>query len=219
MSEEKKSVTVRMAERFGLEPDAFQQTLMSTIMPQGASREQVAAFLMVAEAHGLNPWTKEIYAFPSRGGGVVPVVGVDGWIRLINEHPQFDGMDLQDNFDESGEFQSVTCRIHRKDRGHPVTVTEHLKECYRATDPWKTHPRRMTRHKSIIQGARVAFGFAGIHDPDEAERIAESRVVDIQKSDSPPADMAALTESIEQQNEMPASSGAGLADLVEEGAQ
>jgi hypothetical protein len=32
----------------------------------------------------------------------------------------------------------------------------------------------MLRHKALIQCARVAFGFAGIHDPDEAERIANA---------------------------------------------
>jgi hypothetical protein len=30
------------------------------------------------------------------------------------------------------------------------------------------------RHKATIQCARLAFGFVGIHDQDEAERIAES---------------------------------------------
>jgi len=31
----------------------------------------------------------------------------------------------------------------------------------------------MLRHKAMIQCARLAFGFAGIYDQDEAERIAE----------------------------------------------
>jgi hypothetical protein len=32
----------------------------------------------------------------------------------------------------------------------------------------------MLRHKSMIQCARLAFGFTGIYEPDEAERILES---------------------------------------------
>jgi hypothetical protein len=39
-------------------------------------------------------------------------------------------------------------------------------------DAW---PKRMHRHKSLIQGARVAFGFAGIYDEDEAHRIIEEK--------------------------------------------
>ena len=40
--------------------------------------------------------------------------------------------------------------------------------------PWQSHPSRFLRHKATIQCARLAFGFVGIHDQDEAERIAES---------------------------------------------
>ncbi|MCO2532685.1 phage recombination protein Bet, partial [Pseudomonas aeruginosa] len=35
---------------------------------------------------------------------------------------------------------------------------------------------RMLRHKAMIQCARLAFGFAGIYDQDEAERIVERDV-------------------------------------------
>ncbi|EKJ46221.1 phage recombination protein Bet, partial [Escherichia coli EC1869] len=40
--------------------------------------------------------------------------------------------------------------------------------------PWQSHPKRMLRHKAMIQCARLAFGFAGIYDKDEAERIVEN---------------------------------------------
>jgi hypothetical protein len=33
----------------------------------------------------------------------------------------------------------------------------------------------MLRHKAMIQCARIAFGFGGIYDADEAERIIESQ--------------------------------------------
>jgi hypothetical protein len=35
---------------------------------------------------------------------------------------------------------------------------------------------RMLRHKALIQAARLAFGFSGIYDQDEAERIVSARV-------------------------------------------
>jgi hypothetical protein len=49
-----------------------------------------------------------------------------------------------------------------------------MKECKRDVGPWKTHPKRMLRHKALIQCARLAFGFVGIYDQDEAERIIEN---------------------------------------------
>jgi phage recombination protein Bet len=164
------SVLGSMAERFGMDRRAFEATLRGTIMPANTSNEQCAAFLLVAKQHGLNPFTKEIFAFPSRGG-IQPVVSVDGWMKLINSHPQFDGMEFVDAFDAAGKLASVTCKIFRKDRAHPVSVTEYMAECFRQTDTWKQWPARMLRHKAAIQAARYAFGFAGIMEPDEYERM------------------------------------------------
>jgi len=60
-------------------------------------------------------------------------------------------------------------------------VREYLDEVYqppRGKDggydgPWQSHTKRMLRHKTVIQGARLAFGFAGIYDEDEAHRIVQ----------------------------------------------
>lgn len=147
--------------------DDLVQVLKSTAFRGQVSDAQMSALLIVASNYGLNPWTKEIYAFPDQNNGIVPVVGVDGWSRIINSHPQFDGMDFQQ------DDESCTCIIHRKDRSHPVKVTEYLSECKRPVKPWQSHPKRMLRHKALIQCARLAFGYVGIFDLDEAERIVE----------------------------------------------
>lgn len=203
-SGETRSVMLSMAERYGMDPRAFESTLLATVMPSNVqpSREQVAAFLLVAKQYGLNPFTREIFAFPAKGG-IQPVVSVDGWLKLINSDPQFDGMTFEDSHAENGELQSITCRIYRKDRQHPVEVTEYMRECKRSTDPWKQWPARMLRHKAAIQAARYAFGFSGIVDPDEAERIqsvqATPAVADLmpRAKSAPKAETAPLEHVVE----------------------
>lgn len=158
----------KLAARFGMEQDAeLVSTLKATAFKsrEPASDAQLTALMVIANEYGLNPFAKEIYAYPDQHKGIVPVVGVDGWIRIINEHPQFDGLE----FDASEE--AVTCRIYRKDRTRPTAITEYLAECRRPTDPWKAMPRRMLRHKALMQCARVAFGFA-LYDDDEAQAAA-----------------------------------------------
>lgn len=158
------------------DPKALVDVLKATAFKGQVSDAQMTALLVVANQYGLNPWTKEIYAFPDRNNGIVPVVGVDGWSRIINSHPQFDGMDFEQN------DESCTCIIYRKDRSHPVRVTEYMAECRReGVGPWKSHPKRMLRHKSMIQGARLAFGFVGIYEQDEAERIVEAEYVEVKR--------------------------------------
>jgi phage recombination protein Bet len=159
----KLAATLDMGDGTGL-----METLKATAFKGQVSDAQMTALLIVANQYGLNPWTKEIYAFPDKNNGIVPVVGVDGWSRIINKHPQFDGMDFTQN------EVSCTCTIHRKDRSHPTAVTEYMVECARDVGPWKSHPYRMLRHKAMIQCARLAFGFVGIYEQDEAERIIET---------------------------------------------
>jgi hypothetical protein len=92
---------------------------------------------------------------------------VDGWIKLMNRHPQFDGIQFRTD-DVDGKPFSVTATIYLKDRSRPVEITEFFSECNRNSEPWKVNPRRMLRHKALIQCARVAFGFSGITDEEEA---------------------------------------------------
>lgn len=175
MSNALTTLTSKLAERLDMGDGAgLLETLKATAFKSqiAVTDAQMTALMVVANQYGLNPWTKEIYAFPDKGG-IVPIVGVDGWARIINSHAQFDGMD----FEQDGE--SCTCIIYRKDRNHPTKVTEWMSECKRENaQPWKSHPKRMLRHKAMIQCSRLAFGFTGIYDQDEAERIVEATAID-----------------------------------------
>lgn len=163
------NLTDKLAKRFEIADGSdLMATLKNTAFKGNVNDSQMTALLIVANQYGLNPWTKEIYAFPDRQNGIVPIVGVDGWARILNENPNFDGIE----FDLDDE--KCTCRIYRKDRSKPISVTEYMSECFRDMGPWKTHPKRMLRHKAMIQCARLAFGFTGIYDQDEAERIMEN---------------------------------------------
>lgn len=143
-------------------------TLKKTAFAGAVTNEQMVALLVVANQYGLNPWTREIYAFPHKGS-IVPIVGIDGWLKIINSHPQFDGMEFEQ------DDEKCTCTIYRKDRSRPISVTEYLDECRRSTDPWKNHTKRMLRHKATMQCARYAFGLA-LSDQDDADAIVERDV-------------------------------------------
>jgi phage recombination protein Bet len=167
----------KLGDMFGIQGDGQElvTVLKATVFKGQVSDAQMGALLIVAAQYGLNPFTKEIYAFPDKQNGIVPVVGVDGWARIINNHPQMDGMDFAQDAD------SCTCTIYRKDRSHPIKVTEWMAECKRGAGPWLTHPYRMLRHKAMIQAARLAFGFSGIYDEDEAKRIEEATTTRAEK--------------------------------------
>lgn len=171
----KRGLSAALAAKYGLDQAKFLNTVKATCFPKGGegiSNEQLAAFLIVANEYDLNPFIRQIYAFPGKEGGVIPIVPIDGWSKIVNEHPQADGSEfVYEN--QKGELIAITCKMYRKDRAHPIEVTEFLSECTRDTVPWNQWPHRMLRHKAYIQAARLAFGLSGIFDPDEAERIQE----------------------------------------------
>jgi phage recombination protein Bet len=165
-----KSVILDMADHYGMDPTRFEQTLRATIFPMNGSAEQFATFLLACKAHDLNPFLREIYPMVDRRSGrVASIVSIDGWVTLVNRQPAFDGMTFDSIHDSDGRLIAVTCSMFRKDRAHPVVVTEYLAECWRDTEAWKMS-HRMLRHRAMIQCARYAFGLGGITDDDEAER-------------------------------------------------
>lgn len=201
---QKRSLIATMAAGYSMEPASFAATVRATCMPANSTDEEFAAFLLVAHQHGLNPVTREIYAFPKKGGGIQPIVGIDGWMTLINSHPQSDGIEFQDHFDDKGKLSAITCRIYRKDRNRATEVTEYMEECKRPTEPWQKWPARMLRHKSAIQAARYAFGFAGIIDPEEAERSPEVITGGVVAPPPPPAAQIAAPPPVEEAEISPA---------------
>lgn len=183
------SLIAKVAARYSVEPAKLLDTLKGTAFKgeQPVNNEQMMALLIVADQYGLNPFTRELFAFPDKKG-IVPVVSVDGWARIINEHPQLDGIIF--DVREGSMGLECECTIYRKDRAHPTRVTEYLAECKRGTGPWGSHPRRMLRHKALIQCARVAFGFGGIVDEDEAQRIIETKDMGAADVVQPPSSSA-----------------------------
>jgi phage recombination protein Bet len=182
--EKKIGLVAKFADRMGVDADKMLNTLKATCFKtdKPITNEQMMALLVVADQYNLNPFTREIFAYPDKGG-IVPVVGVDGWSRIINERPELNGIEFAysegtTNHKNKLVYEYIDCIIHRTDRQKPIIVREYFDEVVRGgsyTTPWDSHPKRMHRHKALIQCARIAFGFAGIYDEDEAARISEAK--------------------------------------------
>lgn len=176
-------LVVKFASKYEVAADKLLETLKLTCFKtkEPINNAQMMALLVVADQYNLNPFTREIFAYPDKVG-IVPVVGVDGWSRIINDNPMMDGIEFvysPDTKDHKGKIvhEWIDCIIYRKDRSVPTKVREYFDEVVRIVNfstPWDSHPHRMHRHKTLIQCARIAFGFGGIYDEDEAARIKDS---------------------------------------------
>lgn len=187
---EKQSLVTLFASKLGVEPEKMLATLRATAFRSSpkdppVTNEEMLGLLVVAHHYNLNPFLKEIYAFRDRKGGIVPIVGVDGWIRLMQAQPQFAGVAFNFSGEDDEQDPWIECVIKRRDLGDPIIIREYHKECVRDTDPWAKTPRRMLRHRALIQCIRVAFGFGGIYEPDEGEVIALAQGLDLLPMNKP----------------------------------
>jgi hypothetical protein len=177
------SLIQRMAKRYAVDANKLLSTLKSTAFkqqPDKAGRvieptnEEMMALLIIADRYRLDPFCREIYAFRDyRRGGIVAIVGVDGWSRLINEHPAFNGCEFTYGHGADDKLEFVECTLYRKDREHAAKVREYLRENKRDTENWSAMPTRMLRHRAFIQAGRLTFGYTGLHDEDEGRAIIE----------------------------------------------
>ena len=120
--------------------------------------------LTMAKRLALNPILGHIDWDHHPDHGFEVFIPIDGWIHLIHREPNFRGI----AFSQSTELEHgipiwMECSINRADFVQPVTVREYFAELKTDHPIWGKMPRRMMRHKTLQQCARLAFG---IHLPE-----------------------------------------------------
>lgn len=109
----------------------------------------------------LNPLLGQIDWELNLEGGYEVYIPIDGWIAMIHREPSFKGL----TFSQATEIEEgipiwIECSIYRADLIQPITVREYYSELKTEHPIWIQMPRRMLRHKTLQQCARLAFGIS-----------------------------------------------------------
>lgn len=186
----------------------------------------VFSFLLTCKNLQLNPLLKQIYGFESKGK-VVTVVSIEGWNQIANRNPQFDGFDYEfstpverqltyNKTTYDGGYRKVTpvtvtrkvseyiiCRVYRKDRSHPISVTTFYDEASTGSEPWVTMPMQMLQNRALVNAIKKAFNVNAYAEDDKSymmptyQEIIENDTAQTEPvtlSDSAPADVPALAD-------------------------
>jgi phage recombination protein Bet len=129
--------------------------LRNTVAP-GLTDPEFRLFAEMCRATGLNPATKEIWAIKA-GGRLQLMTGINGFLKIANSHPQFDGMEVSFEHDEKGVLVSSTAKVYRKDRKFPSVATAYLAEYGKPTPIWKQMPTIMLSKCAKSLAIREAF--------------------------------------------------------------
>lgn len=178
------SAKERLIHTLGLDPEELDAWCATQSIPP----ETMIELFKCATRDGLNPILGEIAYEVNADQSHSIYIPIDGWITLIQRQTTFAGM----TFSQSEEAKEdipiwMECTIHRSDFAVPITVREYLSEVRTDHAIWHHMPRRMLRHKTLQQCARLAFG---IHGPQwredkspqritklRSEKIAKSQVI------------------------------------------
>ena len=129
-------------------------TLRNTVAP-GLTDSEFALFAEIVKSTGLNPVTKEVWAIKA-GGRLQLMTGINGFLRIANSHPMFDGMEVE--FDKDGDrIVAATAKVYRKDRRFPAVATAFMAEYGKPTPIWKQMPSIMLAKCAKSLAIREAF--------------------------------------------------------------
>lgn len=117
--------------------------------------------LILAERYALNPLLGQIAIECNTAQEWHVYISIDGWIDVIWRQEKCTGI----TFAEAPNYEDgipiwMECSIYRSDLQLPISVREYFIEVRTDHPAWIQMPRRMLRHKTLQQCARLAFGIS-----------------------------------------------------------
>ena len=128
--------------------------LRNSIAP-GLTDAEFQLFGEIVRSTGLNPITKEVWAIKA-GGRLQLMTGINGFLRIANSHPQFDGMEVDYEW-QDGKLLAATAKVYRKDRRFPSVATAYMAEYKKSTPIWQQMPSVMLAKCAKSLALREAF--------------------------------------------------------------
>jgi hypothetical protein len=151
--------STEVATRLGMEKVTMLETFKAQCFrnANNVSDSQLAAFVSIAREMNVNPLLPGmLYAYPTTGGGIVPMMGPDGVYKKLMEHPSVDSWSTK-VFPEDAAVpptHATTC-IYLKGKEHAIEYTAYLNEWKVGSNPnWNSRPRHMLGLRSLKQAAR-----------------------------------------------------------------
>lgn len=156
------------------------EVLRATVF-KGASDAQLAMYARTCRARGLDPFSKEIYAWAGRDGAVEIVVGIDGLRNLAESTGEYRGQVGPLFCGEDGAWTDVWLRkepplaakvtVLREGR-EPMVSIALLGEFKKNTPNWNTMPTRMLAKTAEADAIRRQFPrqTTGLYIREEVER-------------------------------------------------
>jgi hypothetical protein len=144
-----------VAETLRIHPQELHDWIKERTVPQCLLKP----ILLTSQRLRLNPLLSQIAWELNEKNHWELFIPIDGWVAMIHREPSFQGITFNEsNQTENGIPIWMEVSIYRSDLVRPITVREYFIELKTEHPIWVQMPRRMLRHKTLQQCARLAFG-------------------------------------------------------------
>jgi hypothetical protein len=146
--------------------------------------------LSLIARYELDPIARDVYVTRSKDGRLLTIIGIDGWIKVLDRTEHYDGFEWDDETDANGKVIAVNVRIYSTKRSRPTTYRGLMSEYQRVGGVVaKDMPVHMLRLFSLRHAARLFTPIGGdVLTEEEARYVqdhhAEQSVVPSSKSKS-----------------------------------
>lgn len=170
--------------------DTRQQSLIRALYPN-AKREELVKLWYLSQQYGLDPIKNEIYMI-GYGGKSSYLIGIGGYLKIANNHPDFDGLESDAvyqgdklirredrsifieygeahmNFDHS-KLVGAYCNVFRKGRNIAASAFVAWKDYSKPVEMWKKFPNAMIIKTAESIAIKRAFVITGIGKDEDEE--------------------------------------------------
>ena len=150
----------------------------------GANNSELKMFLSLAAKYDLDPFAREIW-FANMGNRSTIITGRDGYLKIANRNPNFDGMTSDvvcsnDKFIKEGnnirhmysainrgQIIGAYAVVYRKDRNTPAYFFAQFREYNKNNQVWRQYPSAMIQKVAESMALKRAFSISGLITEDE----------------------------------------------------
>lgn len=149
-----------------------------------ATDAEIAGFLAICKARGLNPLARDAYLVKYGSGPASTIVSKDYYNRVAQQQPSYDGFEagvVVQRRDGSLDYREGAlvgagealvggwAKVYDKGRSHPTSAVVSIGEYTTGKSLWLSKPATMIRKVAMVQALREAYpaSFQGLYDESE----------------------------------------------------
>jgi phage recombination protein Bet len=172
-----------------------QKQLIKNTVAKGATDDELALFLHLAQTYGLDPFAKEIFCMKYGNQAATIITGRDGYLKIANGRQEMDGIQsdsvckndtLTKNTDgtvnhtygtpERGPVIGAYALVFRKDRSRAAYFYAPMAEYNAGSNPtWKKYPTAMIIKVAEACALKRAFSISGLVTQEEMDVSQEGQ--------------------------------------------